>query len=98
MRFTSTYFGTAARPFLDCRKSYPSEATSTPPNGSRFLDVGETIRDGDLYWNATLRLWMAVISHGEERVEPSQHGFYCRKNGPLPASDDCLRGAAVLQF
>jgi hypothetical protein len=53
------------------------------PEGARLLEVGEVIQDGDLHWNPTVKHWVAVTPQGEEKVEPGQHGFYCRKNGDL---------------
>jgi len=45
--------------------------------------VGEIIEDGDLHWNPKMKHWVAVTPQGEEKVEPGQHGFYCRKSGDL---------------
>jgi hypothetical protein len=59
------------------------ETKPTPPNGVRLLKVGETIQDGDLHWNSTERRWLAVTPQGEEKVEPGQHGFYCRQSRDL---------------
>lgn len=61
-----------------------SEATETKPklpDGARLLEAGETIQDGDLHWNSTVKHWVAVTPQGEEKVEAGQYGFYCRKNG-----------------
>jgi len=30
-----------------------------------------------------MKHWVAVTPQGEEKVEPGQHGFYCRKSGDL---------------
>ena len=49
------------------------------PAGARLLDAGETINDGDLHWQPAVKKWMAVTPQGEEKVEASQQGFYCRK-------------------
>jgi len=46
------------------------ETKPTPPHGARLLEIGETIRDGDLHWNSTEKHWLAVTPQGEEKVEP----------------------------
>ena len=51
------------------------------PSGARVLEVGETINDGDLHWQPSVSKWMSVTPQGDEKVEASQHGFYCRKDG-----------------
>jgi hypothetical protein len=57
------------------------EAKPKPPGGARMLEVGEVIQDGDLHWQPALKHWVAVTPQGEEKVEPTQYGLYCRKNG-----------------
>ena len=59
------------------------QSAPTPPDGARILEVGETIRDGDLHWNGTVRHWVAVTPQGDERVESDESGFYCRTNDDL---------------
>ena len=63
--------------------SATGETKPTPPDDARLLEIGEIIQDGDLHWNLTVKHWVAVTPQGEERVEPNQHGFYCRKNDDL---------------
>jgi hypothetical protein len=58
-----------------------TETTPKLPHGARLLEVGETINDGDLHWNATVKHWVAVTPQGEEKVEAGQQGLYCRKSG-----------------
>jgi hypothetical protein len=48
-----------------------------------FSKWARSIQDGDLHWNPTAKHWVAVTPQGEEKVEPGQHGFYCRKKGDL---------------
>ncbi|PYI91021.1 MAG: hypothetical protein DMF03_04025 [Verrucomicrobia bacterium] len=60
--------------------SYTEEKKPDLPAGARLLNVGETIEDGDLHWQPTVKHWVAVTPQGEEKVEAGQHGFYCRKN------------------
>jgi hypothetical protein len=57
-----------------------AETKPSPPDDVEILEVGEIIQDGDLHWNPTLKHWVAVTPQGEERVQPDQYGFYCRKN------------------
>jgi hypothetical protein len=59
------------------------ETKPTPPHGARLLEIGETIQDGDLHWNSTEKHWLAVTPQGEEKVEPGQHGLYCRQSRDL---------------
>jgi len=59
-----------------------SEAIETKPKlppGARLLAAGETINDGDLHWNATVKHWVAVTPQGDEKVQAEKYGFYCRK-------------------
>lgn len=50
------------------------------PAGARLLNVGDIIQDGDLHWQPAVKHWVAVTPQGEEKVEPGQYGFYCRKD------------------
>jgi hypothetical protein len=72
---------TIARLLLNCGMGTADETKPTPPDDARLLEVGEIIQDGDLHWNTTMKHWVAVTPQGEEKVEPGQHGFYCRKSG-----------------
>lgn len=74
---------TIARLLLNCGMSTADETEPTTPDDARLLEVGEIIQDGDLHWNPTMKHWVAVTPQGEEKVEPGQHGFYCRKSGDL---------------
>ena len=60
--------------------SATDQTKPAPPKDARRLEVGDVIEDGDLHWLATVKRWVAVTPQGEERVEPSQSGFYYRKN------------------
>jgi hypothetical protein len=64
-----------------CGMTEEGETKPTPPDGARLLEVGEIIEDGDLHWQPIVKHWVAVTPQGEEKVEPGQYGFYCRKNG-----------------
>jgi hypothetical protein len=63
--------------------STADEKRPNPPDKARLLEVGEIINDGDLHWNTTVKHWVSVSPQGEEKVEPGQQGFYCRKNDEL---------------
>ena len=61
----------------------PGETKPSPPDGARLLEVGDVIQDGDLHWQPAVKHWVVVTPQGEEKVEPGQHGFYCRKDAGL---------------
>ena len=61
--------------------SHANQTIAPPPAGARVLEEGESINDGDLHWNATVKHWVAVTPQGEERVGQGQRGLYCRRNG-----------------
>ena len=66
-------------PKLRCDMNHEDEKKPDVPGDARLLNVGETIDDGDLHWRPAVKHWVAVTPQGEEKVEPAQHGFYCRK-------------------
>ncbi|MBA2435533.1 MAG: hypothetical protein H0V54_10735 [Chthoniobacterales bacterium] len=60
--------------------SATDDGPTAPPDNAKRLAVGDTIEDGNLHGNATVKRWVAVTPQGEERVEPGQGRFYYRKN------------------
>ncbi len=59
------------------------EAKPKLPDSARILEIGEIIQDGDLHWRPGVKHWVAITPQGEEKVEPGQHGFYCRMKSDL---------------
>ena len=51
-----------------------------PPEGARFLQLGERVEPNDLHWDEHEAQWRPVLTvHGHTTIKPDQFGWFCRR-------------------